>query len=403
MACNDQPPFKIPIRNKHKEVVGHAVVDGDVFAEYGSRPWHMLTVNSKTYASCSQGLMHNMIMGETPLKHVVDHINGDGLDNRKSNLRFATRSLNSQSKVKRKGASSSYYGVSASPYGWGANLCGKGLGYYKEETHAAYAYDLAVLERYDGEGRINGIPKPSGWEPAIILRQNCDMPRGVKLKKGRFEANYWNKDTKKYEYLGTFDTKEAASTAYEEKRRLHEEKMMIAHNSKEITREDGVAYVVAGSRKVWVSDEDWHMLSLHKWNENVYPMAMIDRTPNRMHVFIMGKREGSMIDHINGDKYDNRRCNLRFATSGQNNHNRTPGSKLGYKGVSRSGRRYYANISCSKVKYPLGGHDTAELAAYAYDMAAVMLFGDHARINGVEAPEGWTWNKNTMRLDPDVP
>ena len=101
-----------------------------------------------------------------------------------------------------------------------------------------------------------------------------------------------------------------------------------------------------------------------------------------MHRFILGATRGKQVDHKNGDGLDNRRENLRFATSSQNNANRDhPGP--GYRGVyndSRTGR-YVARIKVRRRMRHLGCFDTAEEAACAYDTAARAAFGPFARPN----------------------
>jgi hypothetical protein len=91
------------------------------------------------------------------------------------------------------------------------------------------------------------------------------------------------------------------------------------------------------------------------------------------------------IDHINGDKMDNRRCNLRFATHAQNNQNKglRRDSTTGYKGVcfdKRSGK-YIAYINANGKRTYLGYFKDKLSAAYAYDAAALKLHGEYARPN----------------------
>lgn len=82
----------------------------------------------------------------------------------------------------------------------------------------------------------------------------------------------------------------------------------------------------------------------------------------------MKKRPDHQMDHINGDKKDNRWCNLRPATNEENSQNRARSSrnKSGYTGVHKRGNKFQAYI-CSKSKLiHLGFFDTAEEAHKAY-------------------------------------
>ncbi|WP_312595432.1 HNH endonuclease signature motif containing protein [Brevundimonas sp.] len=100
-----------------------------------------------------------------------------------------------------------------------------------------------------------------------------------------------------------------------------------------------------------------------------------------------GSAPDGMIDHINGDRTDNRIVNLRLATAGQNQANRHRSiGKSGLKGVSlhRSTGRWRATIQDRH----LGLFDTPEEAAKAYDAAAVATWGAFAAPNFGGASNG---------------
>lgn len=89
----------------------------------------------------------------------------------------------------------------------------------------------------------------------------------------------------------------------------------------------------------------------------------------------------SLIDHINGQKNDNRLSNLREATPSQNGQNRKPNklNKTGLKGVSPHCGKFKADIEHNGKRWFLGLFDTAQEAANAYANAA-QLFHTHNNV-----------------------
>lgn len=146
-----------------------------------------------------------------------------------------------------------------------------------------------------------------------------------------------------------------------------------------------------------VDDEDYERVAAFKWHATCSSRkrrwyaarnaTLPDgrQTKVRMHRFILNAVTALQVDHENGDGLDNRRSNLRPASNGQNQHNRSlsPSSTTGFKGVTfhRRWNRYYARIYNDGKEISLGYFADARSAAVAYDIRARELFGEFARTN----------------------
>ena len=96
-------------------------------------------------------------------------------------------------------------------------------------------------------------------------------------------------------------------------------------------------------------------------------------------------------DHINNNGLDNRKENLREATSSQNAANsRSKNNTSRYKGVRKlpdiksGSRQWQARVKHNYREIHVGCFHTEEEAALAYNEKAVELWGEHAHLNKVE-------------------
>lgn len=138
--------------------------------------------------------------------------------------------------------------------------------------------------------------------------------------------------------------------------------------------------------QVLVDPCDLWLLTEYAWRIVVrHGKPYVTGTSGRhLHRMIMNAPSGVEVDHINGDTLDNRRCNLRLCTHAENQYNqRSHGGSSKFKGVSwdKQSQKWHAYINKEYGRVNLGLFDDEEGAAFAYDVAARILFGEFARLN----------------------
>lgn len=156
---------------------------------------------------------------------------------------------------------------------------------------------------------------------------------------------------------------------------------------------------LSGGETAVVDAEDAEWLSGHRWYLSNTGYAVRDEHKNGakrsvlMHRVVLGLERGGVADHINRNKLDNRKANLRLADHSRNGANRSKvhrknGTSSAFKGVSLDRRSFHwrekvweAYIWVDRKKSRLGRHRSEVSAARAYDEAALKYYGTFACLN----------------------
>lgn len=149
----------------------YAIVDDNDYDYLSQFKWYASKTKNTFYAmrnsSMIKGkrkkiLMHREIM--QPIDgFIIDHINHNGLDNRKSNLRFCTKQQNNCNILRRKKFTSKYRGVHWASYAnkWRAQITVNKkpiyLGLFNTEEDAAISYNEAAVKYHKDFGVINNV------------------------------------------------------------------------------------------------------------------------------------------------------------------------------------------------------------------------------------------------------
>jgi hypothetical protein len=143
----------------------YAIVDPDDYQRLSKYNWCAVkrtrTWYAYTFTIDGKPLLMHRLVANAPKRMVVDHINHNGLDNRRTNLRLCTHQQNQRHRRPKRGCSSKYKGVSWSKtrMKFRAMICLNAkrihLGYFVSEIDAAKAYDKKARELFGEFAYLN--------------------------------------------------------------------------------------------------------------------------------------------------------------------------------------------------------------------------------------------------------
>lgn len=135
-----------------------------------------------------------------------------------------------------------------------------------------------------------------------------------------------------------------------------------------------------------VDASDYERLNQWKWQyQHGYAARDKDRKKIFMHRVINQTPVGKETDHINGDKLDNRKSNLRTVTHSQNNIHKgiRPDNTSGIAGVywEKQRNKWRVRLSLNKKRIDLGFYPTLSEASLARKQGERKYFGEYAYVN----------------------
>ncbi len=150
--------------------------------------------------------------------------------------------------------------------------------------------------------------------------------------------------------------------------------------------DDGTAELYCDGQCILLDGQDVEAISEYQWSIGTHGYATSGSGDRQvlMHRILTRAKDGEMVDHINRNKLDNRKANLRICSAQQNIMNREKllSGRNPYKGVCQTpDGLWQAQIHYNNRSIYLGRFAESCEAAKAYDTAARDLFGEFAYLN----------------------
>ena len=424
--------LKIPLFDKDDNIVDWTIIDVGNESIVLQFRFHRIIdkhINKDNYYACTNfiGLLHHIIIGKPEKGFIVDHINGNGLDNTQKNLRFANHSQNGQNVPKKEGCSSIYKGVTLMyngkfRVGITANNISTDLGIYEDELLAATVYDVYAIKLYGIHARTNNMLSDDikQWiianddipEEYKKVKKTRTLPKNIIMIRGKFRVLIKRNGVTLYRTVATLEKaiklRDEFIAKHESQRQIDE--LERINNPTKNANGEYIIQVYSKGKiiEVIVDAHVWGDVSKYAWCvANKYFSTRINNKKVTMHRYIYAKYvlngdipDDRTVDHKNPDaKFDNRLANLRLANNSLQSHNHNKHADADplnkYKGVILTGSSFRVDISNQSYS----GFKTEEEAAIKANEVFTELYGADAHLNVIDTTKTTTVNDKIKEDD----
>jgi hypothetical protein len=320
--------FFIPLRNRVKSIVAFTIVDEDDFIILNKYKWSKNdngyvkgNINGQPW-NLHRFIMINILNNNIDFKMKIDHIDGNKLNNSRENLRIVSDSENARNKIKQANTSSKYIGVSfdKSKNEWRTSISinnKKINARYDNEDHAGYQYNLWCKEYNLTTANLNNISDELliDFKPHIKKEKVDNLPKNIQVhKKNRFLVRIKGKDI-------------CVCNTLEEAIIIKEKSLIEIEKEQPIKRNNNECIIELFNKKkekvneTIVDENIYYKLMEYTWG--ISDRYIRNSKLGTLHRYIMNYTGDDLIDHINNNKMDNRKENLRIVTQQQNSQNRS--------------------------------------------------------------------------------
>jgi hypothetical protein len=384
----------IPLRNKNGEIFEYAKCSPQDFDILNKYKWNKNDGGyAKTMVNNINISMHKFIITVIdkiiiPDGYLIDHINvkdeNNRLNNCRENLRIITIPQNAGNRSKRENVSSIYFGVGyrkdREKYYSQIIINGKhvSFGNHVNEIDAAIAYDIYVVQ--------NSLLKPINFEDKIdfyktckpyISSRNTNTYYGVTKNRNRFDTRvngvhiFYSKNeiecAKKYDsYIVDHKIDAGLNFPEDYPDYLPTKKIKIF---KEDIDEKTCKIKFNSGKEVIILLESYEKIKYYTISHFDYVLLKIEQKTYLLHRYLMNVFDRNvLVDHIDGDPFNNRIDNLRKTNAKGNSENKKKRKNISYTNVyKKKNGTYYTSIHNSSIRYTKT-HKTEEYAARDRDL-----------------------------------
>lgn len=312
--------------------------------------------------------------------YVVDHVDGNPRNNNRCNLRIVTPAENARNTRKQSGTSSVYFGVCKTKNNKFQVTIKRLKLYalYEQESWAAWTWNLWI-DRYG----ITFSPKNDIQAPENFVehvKKEKVLPNNITYVNSQYNVSF------KGIQLGKYNTLDEATTILSQtKEKIEQERIVNILKEPIMRNADGIAFLERRGKQILIDDDIYYELVINNRitiGAGGYAFINIDDVDIRLHRYIMKYNGEDVVDHINNNRLDNRKSNLRIVTRNQNAQNRqvVENTSSSYIGVYWNDRRkvWYSTIYQQKF---LGSFKDEIEAAIRRDKATLQYMPVFGNLN----------------------